>query len=106
MEKFHETIFVRLSSGRIVSLFRRLISDDEYTGATEATPCFVCETYYRFACYIVIAALLPARFSHYRNASCQLSLHIDCRKKKEQEEKKEEKGEKKERMNVSWHKKL
>lgn len=83
MDKVHETIFVRLSSGQIVSLFRRLISDDEYTGASEATPCFVCETYYRFACYIVIAALLPARFSHYSNASYQRSLHIDRREDEE-----------------------
>lgn len=83
MDKIHEMIFVRLSSGQIVSLFCRLISDDEYTGASEATPCFVCETYYRFACYIVIAALLPARFSHYRNASYQRSLHIDRREDEE-----------------------
>lgn len=74
-----------------MSLFRRLISDDEYTGASEDTTCFVCETYYRFACYIVIAALLPARFSHYRNANYQRNLHIDRGEDKENKKKRKKK---------------
>lgn len=77
-----------------MSLFRRLISDDEYTGASETTSCFVCEMYYRFACYIVIAALLPARFSHYCNASyqrvCILIVERMKNKKKRKKRKKKE----------------